>query len=103
VENGTDVRARLAQVEEDFLTLSNDLRETGQLHALAAQKLATYLLALTAEVMTINEELIAADTTGRSETVKARERLRDIFKKVETVMKAMKDVADHHRPPEPPQ
>src|SRR5207237_1001593 len=58
VENGTDVLARLAQLEEDFAALSEHLKTSIQLHALATRKLAAFLVALTAQVMKINEELI---------------------------------------------
>jgi hypothetical protein len=75
VENGTDLRAPLAQLEEDVLALSDHVKETVHLHSLAAQKLAAFLVALTAEVMNVTEELIAADIMGASGGARARERL----------------------------
>jgi len=99
VENGTDVRARLAQLEEDFAALSDQLKEAVQLHSLATRKLAAFLVALTAEVMSINQELIADEVTSKSKGAEARDRLRDIFENVEIVMKAMKEVTDPTDPP----
>ena len=103
VENGTDVLARLAQLEEDFAALSEHLKTSIQLHALATRKLAAFLVALTAQVMKINEELIASGTTSKLQGAEARDRLRHIFENVEIVMEAMKEVTDPAAPTSPPQ
>jgi hypothetical protein len=51
--------------------------------------------------MNVTKELIAADIMGAWGGARARERLDDIFKNAEIVMKAMKEVSATANPPPP--